>query len=164
MITLESTVLVEGVEGRRLYDFLMNPNDADYRRWWPGTHLEYHTLDGRPARVGSRLFMDETIGRRRLRLIAEVVAAEPGRSIVWQVVQVVRLPAWVRFRLDPVGRDVRVTHTIEAGFRGRGAMLDGVLRLILSPTFADAMDAHVRTEFPRLGALIAMTSSTAPPT
>ncbi len=159
MIQLESMVQVEDGDGHAIYDFLMNPNDADYRRWWPGTHLAYHTLDGKPASVGSRLLMDEYIGRRRLRMTAEVVAAEPGRSIVWQMVQVVRLPVWVRFRLDPVARGVRVTHTIEAGYRGRAAVLDGMLRIILDDTFVDDMDAHVCTEFPRLHRLLAAASA-----
>jgi hypothetical protein len=49
---------------------------------------------------------------------------------------------------------VAITHTIEAGFRGLGRLLDPLLRLYLSHNFERAMDEHVRTEFPRLRDLL----------
>jgi hypothetical protein len=155
MLTLESRVHVAGVDGAALYAFLMNPTDEGYRRWWPGTHLAYHALNSGPGRVGTRLFMDEYIGKRRLKMTAVVVEAQPGRRIVWQLEAILRLPAWVRFTLEKTAEGVTVTHTISAGFSGLGAVLDGLLRLYLNDTFARDMDAHVRTEFPRLGAMLA---------
>ncbi len=161
MVTLETQVAVKGADGMALYAFLMNPTDADYQRWWPGTHLAYHALEPGPGRVGTRLYMDEYIGRRRVAMTAVVVAAEPGRRIVWQLEWIVRLPVWVRFTLDDAPEGARVTHTIAAGYRGFGAILDGVLRLILSPAFARDMDEHVRIEFPRLGLMLAPKTATA---
>jgi hypothetical protein len=43
-----------------------------------------------------------------------------------------------------------VRHTIRAGFRGVGRVLDPLLRRYFSPAFAAAMDQHVKTEFPLL--------------
>ena len=54
--------------------------------------------------------------------------------------------------LELAGRDggVLVHHTITAGYRGIGRMLDPLLRHHFSPAFAAAMDQYVRTEFPLL--------------
>ena len=54
--------------------------------------------------------------------------------------------------LELADRDggVLVRHTITAGYRGIGRMLDPLLRHYFSPAFAAAMDQHVRTEFPLL--------------
>lgn len=155
MVTLESRVHVAGVDATALYAFLMNPTDEAYRRWWPGTHLAYHALGSGPGRVGTRLYMDEYVGRRRVTMTVIVVDAVPDRRIVWQVEALVRLPARVRFTLDDTPGGVTITHTILAGFTGFGAVLDGLLRLYLTESFARDMDAHVRTEFPRLGAMLA---------
>lgn len=152
---LETRVHVAGDDGMALYTFLMNPTDERYRRWWPGTHLAYHTLGSGPGRVGTRLFMDEYIGKRRVQMTAVVVEAQPGQRIVWQLEAILRLPAWVRFTLEKTAEGVTVTHTISAGFSGIGAVLDGLLRLYLNDTFARDMDEHVRTEFPMLGAMLA---------
>ncbi len=152
MVTLQTTVRVEGLQGQQIYDFFMEPTDAMYQRWWPGTHLAFHTLGG--VGVGQRLLMDEYVGRRRMRLAAVVTEAERGRRIVWQLEKVVRLPVWVRFDLvdDPQG--LIVTHTLRAGFEGPAAMFDGWLRLVFDARFAQDLDEHVRIEFPRLQPLL----------
>ena len=45
---------------------------------------------------------------------------------------------------------VHIAHTITAGLRGPGRVLDPLLRLYFSRGFARAMDEHVRAEFPKL--------------
>ncbi|OQA93347.1 MAG: hypothetical protein BWY25_03109 [Chloroflexi bacterium ADurb.Bin222] len=44
-----------------------------------------------------------------------------------------------------------MAHTLQAGFKGIGSILDPLLRLYFSDEFARAMDEHARTEFPMLG-------------
>ena len=100
--------------------------------------------------VGDVVRMDEYVGRRRLRLSAVVVEAEPGRRIVWRFGRRVRLPARLRLELTDRPGGCLVRHTLEAGFEGIGRVLDPLLRLYLSPRFAADLDQHVRTEFPKL--------------
>jgi hypothetical protein len=151
MLTIESTTFVPGISGRGITDFLLNCSDERYRRWWPGTHLQFHTLaPGDADHVGDVVFMDEYIGRRRVRLTGVVVQAVPGKRLVWQLKRGIRLP--VRLILELADRDggVDLSHTVRAGLPGIGRVLDPMLRLYFSPGFAAALDDHVKTEFPLL--------------
>jgi hypothetical protein len=49
---------------------------------------------------------------------------------------------------------VEITHTVRAGFRSLGRVLDPALKLVMSGGFARDLDAHVRTEFPLLRDLL----------
>ena len=153
MLTIESTVFVQGVCGQEIFDFMLACTDKDYRRWWPGTHLRFHTLKRGPGEdhVGDTVLMDEYVGKRRVRLSGVVVEAVPDKKIVWQLRKGVILP--VRLSIELLDRDggVALRHTISAGFRGFGRILDPLLRLYFSPGFAAAMDHHANTEFALLG-------------
>ena len=155
MITLETAIHVDGLRGRDVTDFLLSCTDEQYRRWWPGTHLQFHTLRRRPESVGNLVYMDEYVGRRRLRLRATVTDAVPGSRIVWQFRWGVPLPAWLRLDLADDETGVTIRHTIRAGVAGIGRILDPLLRRYASPRFARDLDAHVRTEFPKLRDLLA---------
>ena len=150
MITIESKLFVEGITGRKVFDFLLNATDDDYRRWWPGTHLRLHALERHENHIGDVFYMDEYIGERRVRMKGVVVEAERERRIVWQLKQWVLLP--VRLTLELADRDggVALRHTIRAGFGGPGRVLNPLFRIYFSPRFTSAMDEHVRTEFPML--------------
>jgi len=150
MITLRTQLAVPGVTGTEVTDFFLNCTDAEYQRWWPGTHLSYHTINRVPGDVGSLVVMDEYIGDRRVRAKGVVTEVEPGKRVVWQLVKLIRLPVW--FTLECVDRDgaLHLTHTVEAGFQGIGRVLDPLIRLYFSERFAKALDEHVRTEFPKL--------------
>lgn len=150
MITVQSRTHVPGVRGQQLTDFLLRCDDAAYQRWWPGTHLHFHTLTRRPGDVGNTVFVDELIGKRRVRLTGVVSELIPGKKLVWQWKRLVRLV--LEFEDDP--RGVRITHTLCAGFQGPGLLLDPLLRLFLTQRFRRAMDEHVQAEFPRLAALL----------
>ena len=54
MLTLRSDVLVPGVTGRQITDFLLAPTDDRYRRWWPGTHLRFHVVRAGTSRPPRR--------------------------------------------------------------------------------------------------------------
>lgn len=79
-----------------------------------------------------------------------VVAAEPGRKIMWQLKKGIRLPVRLTVELADQERGVAIRHTITAGWTGLGRLLDPLFRLYFSSRFAAAMDEHVRTEFPLL--------------
>lgn len=151
MITIETRVPLDGVTGAEITAFMLDPTDERYQAWWPGIHLAFHVVsEGRVDHIGDVVWMDEYVGRRRLRMRAVVVDVVPGRRITWQFKFGIRLPA--RLQLELADRDggCALRHVLTAGFSGAGRILDPLLRLYLSPRFAMAMDAHARTEFPRL--------------
>jgi len=76
----------------------------------------------------------------------------------------VRLPVRVTLSLRTRGGHVHVRHTITAGWTGRARVFDALWRLYLSPSFADAMDRHVHTEFRLLRDLLSRGRSDRTPT
>jgi hypothetical protein len=154
MITIQSTVHVAGTRAAEILDFLLRCEDADYQRWWPGTHFHMHTIRRRPDGVGNTVSMDEMIGQRRVKLTGVVTELIPGKRLVWQLKALVRLPVRLVLELEDDPTGVRVTHTIRAGLGGVGRIFDPLFRLYLSRGFERAMEQHVHTEFPRLGALL----------
>ncbi len=150
MIELRSTVHVDRINAREIFDFLMHPTDALYQRWWPGTHLHLHPIGDLDATGSMRIHMDEFIGERRVKMNGLVLEALPARRIVWQLEKGIRLPVWLRLDLNDEGAGVTIVHAIQAGFVGIGRLLDPILRIYFSPRFERAMDEHVRAEFPRL--------------
>jgi hypothetical protein len=156
MIVVESAIFVEGITTQEIFDFLLGATDESYRRWWPGTHLRLHALERHENHVGNVFYMDEYIGRRRVRMKGVVLEAERARRIVWQLKWwKVLLPVHLTLELADCDKGVALQHTIKAGFGGPGRVLDPLLQIYFSPQFASAMDEHVRTEFPRLSDLLA---------
>ena len=150
MISLNTTIHVSGITARAITEFLVNCDDAQYQAWWPGVHLHFHSVRRFPGDVGNVVYMDEYVGRFRIKGRAVVTSAIPGREIVCQAKYGLRLPVRILLRLQDDPDGVTISHTIEAGFRGIGRVLDPMFRLWFTPEFREAMDAHVRTEFPRL--------------
>lgn len=118
-------------------------------QWWPGTHLELYALSRGRGQVGDIVLMDEYVGTHRVRMQAAVVQVVPGQKIVWQLRMGVRLPVWLTLELADRDGGVDLRHTITAGLRGVGRVLDPLLRRYFSAEFAAAMDEHAR-EFPLL--------------
>lgn len=157
MLTLESEMTVPGLTGREVADFMLDCDDDRYRAWWPGTHEAFHVVEpGSGAdHVGDRVWMDELVGDRHLRMAAVVVAVTPGERIVWRLVPWgLRLPVRLALTLQDQPDGVRLRHTLTAGWAGWGRMLDPLWRLYFTRAFAAAMDRHACTEFPRLGKLL----------
>jgi uncharacterized protein YndB with AHSA1/START domain len=129
---------------------MVSCTDERYRSWWPGTHLQLHSVGRATGGVGDVVVMNEFVGERRLRLRGVVEAVEPGRRLVWRFRKLVPLPARLSLELTPVPGGVSVRHTVTAGWPGIGRGLDPLLRLYFTPRFRADLDAHVRTEFPLL--------------
>jgi uncharacterized protein YndB with AHSA1/START domain len=154
MITLQSIVRVARLRGADLLGFMLACTDEQYQAWWPGTHIAFHTAVGRPGQVGSVSYMDEYVGKRRLRMKGIVTEVVPGKRVVWQFKRIVRLPAWLTLEVEDEAGGVTITHTIQAGFRGMGRVLDPLLRLYFTEEFELAMDEHAQAEFPMLAAML----------
>jgi hypothetical protein len=152
VIIIRSETYVPGVRARQITDFLLHCDDRKYQRWWPGTHLHFHT---RARRRGSDIvYMDELIGKRRVKLKGELAEFVPGRRIVWQLKLLVRQPVRLILELEEDGGGVCVTHTIRAGFQGIGKLFDPLFRLWFTQEFTRAMHDHVKSEFPMLGRVL----------
>lgn len=160
MISLQTRVHVTGVQAHDLCEFMLNPTDERYQKWWPVVHRQFHILEHHPGYIGDLIHIDEFVGRRRLRMTGRVTAAEPDRRIAWRLEAPLRLPARLSLDLEDDRCGVIVTHTTQAGFAGWGKVLDPMLRLYFSDEFARDLDAHVRNEFCRLAELLS-TSATA---
>jgi hypothetical protein len=161
MITIQSRIHVARIGGTEIFNFLINPTDREYQRWWPGTHIELHNRAQNPNNIGNILYMYEFIGERRVKMTCIVIEAEPGKKIVWQMKKLVRLPIWLALELKDDKEGVEITHTIKAGLEGIGRILDFFFRLYFSDEFAKVMDEHVKIEFPKLRDLLADVNSKA---
>jgi hypothetical protein len=146
--------LVDGLTGREVTDFLLRAGDEEYRRWWKGTHLQYHTLRRVPGDVGNVIYFEEFVGTRHERTKAVVVDLSPGRRLVFQMKRGIRLPIWLELELQDDARGVTITQRVRAGFGGIGRVLDPLLRLYFSPEYHQALDEHARTELPMLRDLL----------
>lgn len=155
MITYTTRFTVAGISARGIYYFLLNCDDDQYRRWWPGMHLAFHTIQRTPSNVGNLVYMDEYVGDFHLRFHAVVKDLVSDREIVWQMrASGILLPAWVRVTLSQISNGVTLTHTVSAGYRGVGRPLDVLLRRYLSRKFERQMAEHAYIEFNRLRDLL----------
>jgi hypothetical protein len=154
MLTLQTSIRVDGISGAEIFEFLANPTDEAYQAWWPGVHLQFHLLERHADHVGDVIYMDEYVGTRRLRMTGIVAEAVPGKRLVWRLKRVVRLPAWLELELTDYDGGVAITHTARAGFRGAGRILDPLIRLYFPEQLTRALDEHVKTEFPLLRDLL----------
>lgn len=154
MLVLQTEIRVGGITGADVFDFLANTDDESYQAWWPGTHFQLHAVERGDDHVGDVLYMDEYVGKRRLRWTVVVTEAVPGRRLVWQFKRRIKLPARLELEFSDFEGGVTITHTFRAGFRGAGRVLDPALKVLLSRAFAKDLDEHVRTEFPLLRDLL----------
>ena len=150
MIELVTKIHVPRLRGREITDFLSDCDDAAYQQWWPGTHLRFHTVSGRGGSVGSHVFMEELVGTRRIKSTGEVVEFVPGKRVVVQMRHLVRLPVRLVIDLSDERDGVTITHVLRVGYEGVGGIFDPLLRLWFTDALQQAMDDHVRTEFPLL--------------
>jgi hypothetical protein len=82
MISLPTHVHVAGLSGHEVTDFLSMCDDEAFQRWWPGAHFHLHAVRGTPGNIGSRIFLDEMVGDRRVKATCELVSLVPGRELV----------------------------------------------------------------------------------
>jgi hypothetical protein len=154
MITMETRIDVKGICGKDVADFMLRCTDADYRRWWQGTHLAFHTVKRYPNEIGNLVYFDEYVGRRRLKFWGVITAYVPARKIVWQMKAIFRLPGWLVLDFEDRQEGLRITHSVLVGFCGAGASLDPILKIYFSRAFEKELAEHAQTEFDRLAALL----------
>lgn len=154
MIHSVTTVRVKGISGRDISNFLLNCTDAAYRKWWPGTHLTFHTVKRLPNDIGSLVYFDEYVGGRRLKSKGIVVRNIPGREIVWQMKKLVKLPVRLALTFEDNQGGVKIVHSLAVGFNGTGKVLDPLLKLYFTDDFKKQLEEHARMEFIKLGQML----------
>ena len=121
MLTLQTQIRVDHITGTQIFDFFVDPDDRAYQRWWPGTHLQFHALERHEDHVGDVIYMDEYVGKRRVRMSVIVLDAVPGKTLVWQFKKGNQAPVRVTFDFADYDGGVAITHTIQAGLERRRA-------------------------------------------
>lgn len=154
MLNLTTEVFVKGLTGKEITDFLVQCDDGQYQKWWSGVHLQFHTIKRYPESAGSVVYMDEFVGKHRVKMKGVVVNFIPGKKLLLQFKKLIRLPAWLLMEFDDREGGVFIRHIITAGYNGIGKLLDPLLKLHFSDDFRKAMDEHVKTEFPKLRDLL----------
>jgi hypothetical protein len=151
---MKTEVNVSGISRSAVFDFMLNCTDNDYQRWWPGTHLAFHTIKRYPNNLGNLVYFDEYVGKRRLKFNAIVTELVPDKRLVWQMETIIRLPAWLSMDIEDNEGGVRIVHTLTIGFRGIGKIFDSILRLYCSSEFQKELEDHAQTEFHKLANLL----------
>lgn len=154
MVTLETVVNVKGVGAGDVYAFMLNCSDLDYQKWWPDVHLVFHTVKRYPGDIGNLVYVDEYVGKYRIRGHAVVTSLVPCAEIVWQIKKPVKIPAWFIMRFEDKTDGVEIVHIVSAGFNGPGKIFDPVIRLVLTEEFERQLNLHAQMEFPKLAELL----------
>ena len=155
MIVMKAEVIVSGLSGRKISDFMLHCIDEDYQNWWPGTHLSFHTTRRFSNDIGNLVYFDEYVGKHRVMFNGVVVRNITGKVIVWQMKKAIKLPAWMVLEFNDSDDGVVITHTLKVGFTGVGRLLDPILRLYLSTSFEKELEEHTKIEFTKLAAILA---------
>ena len=163
MLTIQTKVTVKQITGQEIINFMLNCTDTDYAAWWPGTHLAFHTIEQYPGNLGNVVYLDEYVGKYRLKFKGLVTEVIPSKKIAWQMIKGVKLPAWLVLEFEDQPGCVRVVHTLKVGFGGLGRIFDPVLRLYFSDPFIAELDKHAKIEFPMLGELLTAPKSPTSP-
>jgi hypothetical protein len=154
MVTLETTVKMNGITAKDVYDFMLNINDADYQRWWKGTHLACHTVKKYPDNIGNIVYADEYVGKYRVKGYTVITRLVPYKEMVYQIKMITRIPAWFIMKFEDVEDGVNLVHTIKAGGHGIWRIFDPFIRLYLSKNFEKNVNEHAHEEFPMLAEMI----------
>ncbi|TGK46668.1 hypothetical protein [Leptospira bouyouniensis] len=155
MITLQTIVDVKGVKPKDFYEFILNCTDEDYNRWWPGTHLVWHTVKKFPGNTGNLIYSEQMFGGHLEKGHSVIKKLVPYNEMHFQVIRGIRVPVWYTLKFDDIPGGVRVTHLVFGGFNGIGKIFDPLFRLYLSEAYNAELDPHVIEEFHRLATVLA---------
>ncbi len=149
--------LIPNLTAEQVYQFMINPSDECYCKWWEGEHLQFHISKyGNSEHRGDTVFFDEYLGKKhRLTFFARVVKADKPNIIVWQMVKVgVTLPAFAALRLQDSSQGLMLTHELRLGFGGVGKIFDPFIKLYFNNSFKNALKEHCNIEWFKLRDLL----------
>jgi hypothetical protein len=154
MVILETNVQVKGITAKDIYDFMLNCTDEDYQKWWKGTHLKFHTIKRYPGNLGNLVYVDEFVGKHRVKGHAVVTKLVPYTEMVWQIKMKIKIPAWFIMKFEDLSDGVKIIHIVSAGFHGAGKIFDPLIRLYLNKDFNRKLITHTHEEFPKLAEML----------
>jgi len=135
MILHTVELIVPNALAEQFYDFMIDPTDERYSKWWPDEHLQFHIVKhGDENHLGDVVLMDEYLGKNhRLVFLAVVVTANRPNKAAWQMKKAgLRLPAFVALELHDSPEGLRLKHELRIGYSGIGRLLDPFIRLYFS--------------------------------
>jgi len=153
MIRHITNLTVPNATAEQFYDFMINPINDHYRAWWPDEHLEFYIA--KPSdknHIGDEVYYNEYLGEtRRLKFFAAVVIANRPTNIAWQMKKAgIRLPAVLSVEFTDASDGLQINHELRIGFGSVGKILDPLIRLYFTKSFATALEKHCLEEWPRL--------------
>lgn len=157
MYTHRTNVHVKNLSAHVLFEFMLHCTDEQYAKWWPGTHLAFHTIRREPDDIGNLVYFDEMVGRHRLKYKAVVTEATPDRKITWQMKKLVRIPGYLSLELQDTDAGVDITHTLSIGYNNAFSrvLIDPLVRLYANTKYEADLAEHAETEFNKLAEFLA---------
>ncbi|MDO5602524.1 MAG: hypothetical protein Q4G07_07115 [Oscillospiraceae bacterium] len=153
MIYHTTQLVVTNAKAEQFYDFMINPDNDRYQKWFPNEHLAFYiTKRGASSHLGDEVYYDEYLGGvHRLKFFAEVVTANRPACAAWQMKRMgLRIPAVLRLELADTPNRLQIDHKLCVGFSGIGKLFDPFIRLYFTKSFADSLSKHCLEECPRL--------------
>jgi hypothetical protein len=154
MVILETKVQVKGITAKDIYDFMLNCTDAEYQKWWKGTHLIFHTIKRCPGNLGNLVYVDEFVGKYRVKGHAVVTKLVPYTEMGWQIKMIIKMPAKFIMKFEDLSDGINIIHIVAVGFQGVGKIFDPLIRLYLNEDFESQLATHAHEEFPKLAEML----------
>ena len=154
MIKFQTITLIPHATSKQVTDFFINCPTSKYKEWWPGTHLEFYTITRTKNNIGNIIYMDEYVGKHRLKFKARISKYKSGKIIEYQFMKGLLLPAWLTMEFKNTPNGVTVKHTVRIGYNGFRKCLDVFIKLYFSNVFEQELNKHAKTEFIKLGNLL----------
>ena len=150
-------LIVANATAEQFYDFMIDPSDEAYGKWWPEEHFQFHiTKRGKENHVDDRVFFDEKIGSdHRLKFHAVVLSTKRPNIIVWQMMKFgIWLPAYLELRFIDSTDGVVIEHELRVGYKSFGKLFDPFIRLYMNKSYLNALEKHCKEEWPKLASLL----------
>jgi hypothetical protein len=156
MKQIKSIIQLEGISGNSILDFLINCDTEKYNQWWEGTHLDLYTIKKFPNNIGNIMYMDEYVGKYRLKFKGIVENYIPGKLLLWRFLFLgIKMPFWLSLEVEQIdNNNIKLIHTVYGGFKGIGKIFNIFIKKYFSDDFRKAMDEHAHEEFPKLKELL----------
>ena len=146
-------LLIPQATAEDFYDFMINPTDERYSKWWPEEHIKFHIIKhGDSSHHGDLVYFDEKVGENhRLTFRAIVAKANRPNIISWEMISLgIRLPAIVELKLTNASEGLMLRHELRLGYNGIGKPLDYLIGLYFNKSFKNALEAHCNIEWYKL--------------
>ena len=106
-IVLEDTVEINTTP-EKIWEFWAKM-DKNYKAWHPEDHILFRWTKGRPMEEGSKIYAEETVGGKLLKLKVTYVDVDPNRKFVLKLIFPASLFAKYEYLIEPRGANAAFT-------------------------------------------------------